>query len=129
MPIGFTLPFSIASGSTGYFEMTRDELSAVEQNVRSILLTNWGERVGRYYFGCNLRQFMFEPMDVDELKEKIADRITGQLRTWLPFVDIDTLNILTVIDDSSIPENCIKIKIAFSLNSRPDMTRTLEVII
>ena len=66
---------------------------------------------------------------LDELKEKIADRITGQLRTWLPFVDIDTLNILTVIDDSSIPENCIKIKIAFSLNSRPDMTRTLEVII
>lgn len=128
MPIGFTLPFSKASGSLGYFEMTNDEMSALRENIKSLILTNWGERLGHYYLGCNLREFLFEQIEVNELREKIADRILSQINLWMPFVTIKNLNILLTSDDQSVPENAIKIKIEFTLTSKPDLSGRLEVV-
>lgn len=128
MPIGFTLPFSKASGSLGYFEMTYDELSALKENIKSLLLTNWGERLGHYYLGCNLREFLFEQIEANELREKIADRILSQINLWMPFVSIKNLNILLASDDPSVPENAVKIKIEFILTSKPDLSGKLEVV-
>jgi phage baseplate assembly protein W len=127
MPIGFTLPFSISTGSLGYFEMTRDELSAVSENIKSLLLTNWGERVSRYYFGCNLREFLFEPLDADELREKIAERIMQQVGRWLPFISIKNLYVLLPADKPGLPENTVEIDIQFFLKRRPDLLGRVNV--
>ena len=94
MPIGLTLPFKISSGSLGYFETTEDEFDAVSNDIHSILVTNWGERVMHYNFGCNMREFLFEPISRVEMRQKIADRILSQMAMWLPFVTIDELNII-----------------------------------
>lgn len=128
MPVGFTFPFAETTGSLGYFEMTQDEVSATAENIKMLIFTNWGERVGRFYFGCNLREFLFEQMDLDDLRSRIAERIISQTNAWLPFVDYRTINILVSQDDSSVPENCIRIKLEFSLNSKPDMKpRKIEI--
>lgn len=129
MPFGFALPFSVATGSLGHFEMTNDELSAVKENLKSLLLTNWGERVGHYYLGCNLRQFIFEPIEVDELKEKIADRILSQIAMWIPYVRINNLNIMTSSDDTTISENMLKIVIDFGITSKPDLSSRLTLTV
>ena len=55
MAIGFSFPFQVATGSLGYFSVTEDELSAVDANLKSLLLTNWGERVMHFEFGGNLK--------------------------------------------------------------------------
>lgn len=127
MSIGFTLPFTVSTGSIGFFETTKTPLEATRENLKSLLLTNWGERVGHYRMGCNLKEFLFENISSEETKSKIAERILNQIETWLPFVGISTLNILTSEDDSSILENSLRIKITFYLLSAPDLRSKLDL--
>ncbi len=129
MSIGFTFPFSAASGSVGLFQMTNDQLSAINQNIRSLILTNWGERLGHYYLGCNLVEFLFEPIEVNELRERIADRIMSQIGTWLPFVFVKNLNVFLSSDDPTIQENSVKIVVDFGLSSRPELLSQVDVTV
>jgi phage baseplate assembly protein W len=126
MPIGLTLPFARATGSVGHLDFTSDELSAVKENLKSLLVTNWGERVMHFNFGCNLIEFLFENDKGPELKERIADRIISQVSTWMPFVGVDELNILFPEEDDSLPEHAIGIRISFRLLNRPDFTSILN---
>jgi len=121
MPIGFTLPFSVSSGSVGYFETTNTALAATAEDLKSLLLTNWGERLNHYYMGCNLREFLFENYEARELRNKIAERIMNQVERWLPFVSIKSLDILTNELDQTVQTNSIRIKLSFVLSSRPDL--------
>jgi phage baseplate assembly protein W len=118
MPYGFTLPFQQATGSGDYFQVTETLLQALNQNVKSLLVTNWGERPMQYFFGCNLRQFLFEQLDAS-LAPVVADRIVQQFATWMPALRIDTLNILFEGDDPSVPANCFAVKMTLSLVSDP----------
>lgn len=126
MAVGFTLPFAQSSGSVGYFETTNNELSAVRENIKSILLTNWGERPMRYDFGCNLIEFVFENESNEETRQLIADRIYDQISRWMPFVRILQLNILQHEDDQNVPVNGMGIRLKFALVSRPDLTAILQ---
>lgn len=128
MPLGFTLPFAQTTGSVGFFEFTSDEFSAVEQNIRSLLVTNWGERVMHYNFGCNLREFLFEQRN-RELRERVGDRVLSQVSTWLPFVTVDELNVLFSEDDSSLPENAMAVRMKFRLTSRPDLSSLFQLVV
>lgn len=121
MSIGFTLPFTVATGSLGYFEVTEGELEAVKHDIRSLLVTNWGERVMHFNFGCNLREFIFEQKKEADLRRRIADRVNDQIALWLPFVVLDELNVLFTVDRPEIPENGIGVSMAFRLTSKPDL--------
>lgn len=129
MPIGLTLPFARATGSVGYLDFTNDELAAVRENLKSLLVTNWGERVMHFNFGCNLIEFLFEPEQSAENKSRIADRIMSQVATWMPFVAVDELNILFNEDDEAVPDHGIGIRIKFRLVSRPDLQAKLDFIL
>lgn len=129
MPIGLTLPFAQTTGSVGFFEFTSDEFSAIRQNLKSLLVTNWGERVMHYNFGCNLREFLFEPIRNGSLKERIADRIISQVATWIPFVSIEELNVIFSDEDQSLPEQSIGLRIVFKIVSRPDFSSLFEFVV
>ncbi|MFA5750413.1 MAG: GPW/gp25 family protein [Candidatus Shapirobacteria bacterium] len=129
MSIGFTLPFAKSTGSIGYFDMTQDEYSAVRENLKSLLLTNWGERVAHYNFGCNLIEFLFENDGSQEMKSRIADRILLQISTWMPFVTVEDLNIVFSDEDDSVPEHAIAIKIKFRLSNKPDVTKSVDFMV
>ena len=128
MPIGFTLPFTVSSGSVGYFQMTETEMSALEQDIRSLLVTNWGERPMHYSFGYNLREFIFEQRD-EELKQRIADRINDQFAKWLPFVSLASLNILWDEEYPEIPENGMGIIMEYALTSNPYLKGSSSFIV
>ncbi len=123
---GFPLPFTRATGSLGYFEVTRNQLDAIKSNLTSLLLTNWGERLMHYHFGCNLIEFLFE-QKIKDLKNIIADRILDQISKWMPFLSIDELNVFFTEDDPSIIENSILIRLKFSLNRRPDINDSILI--
>lgn len=127
MPVGFTFPFARSSGSVGYFNTTDSELDATKENLKALLLTNWGERPMRYHFGCNLREFLFENRTGEEQRISIADRITSQVGKYMPFVIVEELNILTTEDDSSVPEYVMRIRLRFRLTNKPELTTTLDV--
>lgn len=129
MAIGFTLPFSKTTGSLGHFDVSVTELQAVENNLRSLLITNWGERVMHHNFGCNLIEFLFEPMSGDEMKERITDRIVSQVGKWMPFVSVKNTEITFSDDDNSLSSNSIRIRIHFSLSNRPDTSSLFDFVV
>lgn len=108
MPISFNFPFAPSTGSLGYLEVTNDHISAIRANVRSLLLTNRGERVMHVDFGCNLREFLFEPK-TKALRNRIAERVKSQLARWIPFVSLIGLYIIFSDEDPSVPENGFQI--------------------
>lgn len=127
MPYNFTLPFRLSTGS-GYFEVTEDILSAVASNIRSVLMTNWGERPMNYTFGCNLIEFLFEQRG-DGLRRRIADRILSKIAEYVPYIDIVELNVLFSTDDVNVKENQMVIRLAFKLTEDPSKAGTIVQVL
>lgn len=126
-PIGFVLPFARSTGSIGLLETTRDELTAVGMNLKSLLLTNWGERVMHQNLGCNLIEFLFSNENSNELRERISDRIVSQVGRWMPFVVIDDLSVVFAEEDLSLDSHAIGLRIKFRLVNKPDLSSVLSV--
>lgn len=118
MSIGISFPFALATGSLGYFEATSDVVDAIRSNLRSLLLTNWGERVMHYDFGCNMREFLFEPRNA-QLRGSIAERIKAQVSKWMPFLVLTELFVMFDSDDRSLGENGIKVSIKATFGNIP----------
>lgn len=118
MSLGVTFPFSLSTGSLGYLEPTGDVVSAITSNVKSLLLTNWGERVMHYDFGCNLVQFLFEPR-TRALRATIADRIKSQLMRWMPFLTLAGLFIVFPEDDPAVQDPGIGIRLQLTYGNIP----------
>src|SRR5512137_2452331 len=99
--IGFTIPFQESTGSLGLFVATSDQISAAKQNLKSLLLTNWGERPMHYDMGCNMIEFLFQPMREGETDVLIADRIRSQVARWLPYLSVNDIKV-SFSDDNSL---------------------------
>jgi phage baseplate assembly protein W len=114
--IGFTMPLAQATGSLGLFVATTDDITTAKHDLRSLLLTNWGERPMHRDLGCNLREFLFEQIVPGQTEVLVEERITSQVQKWLPFLSIKSI-------DVSIPQerpNSIHVDMQFFLISRPD---------
>lgn len=118
MSIGISFPIALSTGSLGYLEVTSDVASAITSNVKALLLTNWGERLMHFDFGCNLREFVFEPR-TQQLRSRIAERVKNQLTRWMPFLVLSELFIVFGEEDPSVPDLGFKIKLGLTYGNIP----------
>jgi phage baseplate assembly protein W len=98
--------------------VTDDVASAIVANLRSLLLTNWGERVMHFDFGCNLREFIFEPRS-KSLKGRIAERIKAQVAKWMSFLTLTGIFITFADEDPAVPENGFHIHLTLVYGNIP----------
>jgi phage baseplate assembly protein W len=128
MSIGLTLPLARSTGTLGYLASTTTEIDATEVDLKSLVLTNWGERPNRFNFGCNLVEFLFENQ-TRELQDAIVERISGEVANWLPWVKLKKIDVLFP-DDSPSDPSAIGITIRWSMkHSRTDSERKLDVVV
>ncbi len=113
--IGIPLPMNHIDGS-GFFPGTSTTLSQTSSNIRNLLLTNKGERLGQPEFGCGLLQILFEPMS-DSLLEDVKSTIEEAIAQWLPHVLVSNLN----VGRGEENPNQLIIEIEFSLTIQPDV--------
>ena len=111
--IGISLPMDHTDGS-GFFPGTSTTLTQTSSNIRNLLLTNKGERVGQPEFGCGLLNVLFEPMS-DDLLEDVRTEIEDSIAFWLPHV---TINNIGVDRDEAEPQQ-LNIIIEFALTIQP----------
>ncbi len=119
--IGISLPMDHTDGS-GFFPGTSTTLSQTGSNIRNLLLTNKGERVGQPEFGCGLLQILFEPLS-DTLIDNVTSTIEEALATWLPHVLINKLN----VEGDEVEQNQLNIEIEFSLTIQPDVLDSISL--
>lgn len=85
LPIGIKTPLELVGGSTLFLTHTNIG-DQIEDNLRNLLLTNWGERVAIYNFGANLRPLLTEFSNKDDFDTEAMVRINTAITRWLPFV-------------------------------------------
>jgi phage baseplate assembly protein W len=106
--IAVKLPLAL-SDEYGY-EMLTDLKSVFKQNLKTLILTEPGERVMDPSYGVGIRKFLFENFS-QSLLSNIDSKIREQARTYIPAINILQIN----FDTSGIDRNTINIAILYSI--------------
>lgn len=109
---GIILP--IAKGQTGYFEQAFTSYEQAKANLLNLLLTNRGERIMQPEFGTGLQGLLFEQL-TEDLEEKITTTITDSVNFWLPYINIELIDVQ--MSDEMKDNNRAEIKINFTVGS------------
>tara|TARA_R100001443_G_scaffold56946_4_gene67857 strand:- start:865 stop:1308 length:444 start_codon:yes stop_codon:yes gene_type:complete len=125
--IGIDLPFRKSDGNEGWFSSTTTTFSAVRNNIKSLLLTERGQRLMQPSLGLNLKRYLFEPLDAD-LTDKIENEIFQTFEFWLPFVNIVDLKVVPGGDDE-IGRNKIDISLTFNIKQDQNYFDTINVTV
>jgi phage baseplate assembly protein W len=84
-------PYPIFKTSRGYFPTQRG-VDVIKSDLLQLFLTSPGERIMMPEFGCNLRQFLFEPND-EVLVESVREVVIEALERWEPRIAVLEINI------------------------------------
>jgi phage baseplate assembly protein W len=86
--VGVTLP--LRKGNNGYFEVSYTTKDQIKSNIKSLLLTQKGERLMQPTFGSDLKRYLFEPIS-SNLDSFIEDSIMEAINTWMPYVTVESI--------------------------------------
>ncbi len=115
--VNFPLGISLNFQQTQVFESissTNNNQQALN-NLKNLLLTKIGERIGQPTYGSNLLYVLFEP-NLKDLKDNIKDLITTPVSYWLPYININDI-IITTNEDNPDLQHEIEIKIEFEVDN------------
>ena len=90
--IGIKTPLEFGGGRSGLFKMHTSIKRQIADNLRNLIQTNHGERLGRYDFGANLAELAFENVEFD-VKQEASQRIGRAISTFMPFVQVDDFDV------------------------------------
>ena len=123
--VGVTLP--LRKGNNGYFEVSYTTKDQIKSNIKSLLLTQKGERVMQPNFGSDLRKCLFEPI-TQNLDSIIEDNITEAINTWMPYVTVES--IIYDLDNTLKDRNRIDLELKYSLKySNSQILEQLNIVI
>ena len=117
--IGLGLPMQ-HDEVNGFFPGTSTTLTQTGSNIRNLLLTNKGERVGQPTFGADIMKVLFEQMS-DELINQVESNISEAMAEWLPHVTVSKLN----VEPDEVEINRLNIELEFSLTVNPEVHETV----
>ena len=118
---GLTFPLTYNNQLGGFFPSSKTLREQVSSNIKNLLLTSKGERVGQPEFGTDVTSILFEPLTPD-IGDRLEASITDGVSKWLPYVTIQNIFVSTPDDQP----NSIFISIEFSVDIEdPDVVETI----
>ena len=125
-PVPFGIKTPLQMGENSIFAMHYDLADQVHDNLRNLLLTNWGERVGFYYFGANLRQLVSEMSNIDNFDEAAIENIRNAVSTWMPYVNLKDFS--SVVDNTAnYNVGVIRINITYNVPQLKVENKSLQI--
>lgn len=126
-PIGIKTPLQINQGEGSEILITYDNLAdTTHDNLRNLLLTNWGERLGLYEFGANLRPLMADLVSDDDFDGQAIERISGAVGKWMSYISLENyVSNIDRTDNKNVAH--INIVITYSIPALGVKGRTLEI--
>lgn len=88
-PIGIKTPLREGTNDDGLFAMHFVLEDQIQDNLKNLLYTNHGERLGRFDFGANLRELSLEHGQ-DAFDSEAISRIQGAIDKYMPYVNPKT---------------------------------------
>ena len=87
------------------YGLTKNFKQVAAQNLKMVVMTNPGERIMIPEFGVGIKTYLFENA-TSAVFENIEEKIRQQVRIYLPYITIDTINFLS--EKSDFSENPIE---------------------
>lgn len=125
-PISIANPLAI-SERFGTFDMRENVRDVISDQLKMIILTNKGERVGNYDFGANVRQILFET-DVENIEDILAQSIQENVAKYMPGVRLSTMDIFTSDQVEKLRSNEVLFKLGFSVGAL-NLRSQIELVI
>jgi phage baseplate assembly protein W len=127
IPYGIKTPLQLG-GSEGIFAMNYSLEDQFSDNLRNLLLTNWGERLGVYEFGANLKPLTTEFVSQDDFDGKAIDRIKGAVGTWMPFIDLEDFT--SQMDrQENANTGVLKITVTYRIPALKTQKKALQIVL
>ena len=95
--VGVSIPFN----APGVFNTTYTTQKATQSNLINFFLTNTNERYLNPTFGGNIRSFIFEQIEEDNL-EGLKSDLNSLIGIYFPNIQVMELNIISNPDRNSI---------------------------
>lgn len=113
IPIGIKTPLELGEGHDGLFAMHLNLRDQVADNLRNLILTNHGERLGLYDFGANLRELTLESGQ-DDFEIEAISRIKTAVTKYMSYIDLETFQ-SSIERDLEADLTKVRIVIAYSV--------------
>ena len=114
LPIGIKTPLQLGKSGEGIFAMHTSLADQMADNLRNLITTNHGERLGLYDFGANLRSLTLDFTSLEDFDSEAIIRIRNAVTKYMPFVNLKTFE--TTIDRlNNQVVGKIKIKITYNI--------------
>lgn len=127
VPFGIKTPLSLGSGE-GILSMNYSLADQFSDNLRNLLLTNWGERLGLYNFGANLKPLASEFVSQDSFDDEAINRIRNAVQKWMPFIDLEDFS--SVVDRNENKNTAIiKITITYNIPALAVSKKSLQIML
>lgn len=98
--VGSGWAFPLATNSTGGIALVSG-LQEIEEAVRLILGTAYGERPMRPEFGCGIHDYVFAPVD-PTTAGRLAYEVRVSLERWEPRITVDLVEVSVDPQDATI---------------------------
>ncbi len=128
-PFGIKTPLRFGTGRSGIFDMNFDLGSQVHDNLKNLVLTNHGERLGHYDFGANLRELTTERLSHEDFDNEAMIRIRDTVKKYMPYINLDSFesSFKSPPDTDSVAQ--IFIRIIYSIPKIQVQNKGMEIIL
>jgi len=132
-PIGIKTPLTLSDdGFSTLFNMHYELEEQIHDNLRNLIMTNPGERLGRYDFGAGLRALTMELSGNSEYEQIVMTNIKSAVAKYMPFVSLETFGVDKIkFDNTDAPAGMTKVTITieYTVEKLKRNNRALELIL
>ena len=123
---GTKFPFELDDKYT-FLKINTIPLDQLTDDLKSLILTNYGERVGRYDYGANLKPLLAEVSN-QSFETSASQNIVSAVTKWMPFVSL--LDLKTKVNsDATYGLSVLELMITFSIPTVSEEIRILNFTI
>lgn len=126
-PVGIKTPLALSDDGKNFLEMHKNFPDQIHDNLRNLVLTNHGERLGLPDFGANLAELTFELQGEDVQTEAMA-RVSAAVTKYMPYITLETFSpFVENFENKEVAK--VGLSISYSVPKLRTNTRMLEVIL
>ena len=128
IPYGIKTPLRHGVDRAGIFDINYNIGDQIADNLRNLVQTNHGERLGHFDFGANLRPLSMELMGQEKFESEAMSRIGTSVSKYLPFVKLKTMTVTKVPEtEENLPQAVITLEYRVPVSD--SRQRRLDVIV
>ena len=122
----YGLRFPLGSANDGGIFSKTTGVSMIKDAVHQLLKTERGERIMLPNFGCNLRRYLFQPLD-ESTFESIKREIQYSFKNYIVGASISKLSVFPMGDLGPAGGNSLKVILSLKLDTADLETFDVEV--